>query len=116
MSVTAARRSSSASSNLNAFIVARETEAEARETVEEIIDKADVEAVKGFGEAVKQAGQSAADKRGMWEDSDFKDLVRYNDGFRTGLIGRRRSITWPRGAADSSLARDRAWPGAGGIS
>jgi dimethylsulfone monooxygenase len=72
---------------LNAFIVARETEAEARETVEEIIDKADVEAVKGFGEAVKQAGQSAADKKGMWQDSDFKDLVQYNDGFRTGLIG-----------------------------
>lgn len=72
---------------LNAFIVARETEAEARETVAEIIDKADVEAVHGFGEAVKQAGQSAADKRGMWQDSDFEDLVQYNDGFRTGLIG-----------------------------
>jgi FMNH2-dependent dimethyl sulfone monooxygenase len=72
---------------LNAFIVARETEAEARETVEEIIDKADVEAVKGFGDAVKQAGQSTGDKRGMWQDSDFKDLVQYNDGFRTGLIG-----------------------------
>jgi FMNH2-dependent dimethyl sulfone monooxygenase len=72
---------------LNAFIVARETEAEARETVEEIIDKADVEAVKGFGDAVKQAGQSTGDKRGMWQDSDFRDLVQYNDGFRTGLIG-----------------------------
>ena len=72
---------------LNAFIVARETEAEARETVEEIIAKADVEAVKGFGDAVKQAGQSTGDKRGMWQDSDFKDLVQYNDGFRTGLIG-----------------------------
>jgi FMNH2-dependent dimethyl sulfone monooxygenase len=72
---------------LNAFIVARETEAEARETVEEIIDKADSEAVKGFGDAVKQAGQSTADKRGMWQDSEFKDLVQYNDGFRTGLIG-----------------------------
>jgi len=72
---------------LNAFIVARETEAEAREVVEEIIDKADVEAVKGFGDAVKQAGQSTGDKRGMWQDSDFKDLVQYNDGFRTGLIG-----------------------------
>ena len=72
---------------LNAFIVARETEAEARETVEEIIDKADTEAVKGFGDAVKQAGQSTGDKRGMWQDSEFKDLVQYNDGFRTGLIG-----------------------------
>jgi FMNH2-dependent dimethyl sulfone monooxygenase len=23
----------------------------------------------------------------MWQDSEFKDLVQYNDGFRTGLIG-----------------------------
>jgi dimethylsulfone monooxygenase len=46
-----------------------------------------VDAVKGFGEAVKQAGQSTADKRGMWADSSFEDLVQYNDGFKTGLIG-----------------------------
>ncbi len=72
---------------LNAFVVARESEAEAREVVEEIIAKADEQAVKGFGDAVKQAGQSTGDKRGMWQDSDFKDLVQYNDGFRTGLIG-----------------------------
>lgn len=72
---------------LNAFIVARETEAEAREVVQEIIEKADTEAVEGFGAAVKQAGQSTSDGRGMWQDSDFKDLVQYNDGFRTGLIG-----------------------------
>ena len=45
------------------------------------------EAVEGFGGAVKQAGQSTGDKRGMWQDSDFRDLVQYNDGFRTGLIG-----------------------------
>lgn len=72
---------------LNAFVVARETEAEAREVVEEIIAKADTEAVKGFGDAVKQAGRSTGDKKGMWQDSEFKDLVQYNDGFRTGLIG-----------------------------
>ena len=23
----------------------------------------------------------------MWQDSEFKDLVQYNDGFRSGLIG-----------------------------
>ena len=23
----------------------------------------------------------------MWADSQFKDLVQYNDGFRTGLVG-----------------------------
>lgn len=55
--------------------------------VDEIIAKADVEKVTNFGEAVKQAGASTADKKGMWADSDFKDLLQYNDGFRTGLIG-----------------------------
>jgi FMNH2-dependent dimethyl sulfone monooxygenase len=72
---------------LNAFIVARDTQAEARAVVEEIIAKADREAVEGFGAAVKQAGQSSSDGRGMWQDSEFKDLVQYNDGFRSGLIG-----------------------------
>jgi dimethylsulfone monooxygenase len=72
---------------LNAFIVARDSESDAREVVEEIIAKADREAVEGFGAAVKQAGQSTSDKRGMWQDSEFKDLVQYNDGFRSGLIG-----------------------------
>ncbi|UJH70114.1 hypothetical protein L0A91_13055 [Ornithinimicrobium sp. INDO-MA30-4] len=55
--------------------------------VEEIIAKADVEKVNNFGTAVKQAGAATADKKGMWADSEFKDLVQYNDGFRTGLIG-----------------------------
>lgn len=34
-----------------------------------------------------QGGNSTADKRGMWADSTFEDLVQYNDGFRTQLIG-----------------------------
>ena len=72
---------------VNGFMVARDTEAEAHAVLDEIIAKADVEAVEGFGGAVKQAGQSTGDKKGMWQDSDFKDLVQYNDGFRTGLIG-----------------------------
>ncbi|MGD8148698.1 dimethylsulfone monooxygenase SfnG [Ornithinimicrobium sp. Y1694] len=72
---------------LNGFAVVRDTEAEAREVVEEIIAKADVAKVNDFGRAVKQAGQSTLDKKGMWADSDFRDLVQYNDGFRTGLIG-----------------------------
>lgn len=41
----------------------------------------------GFRDAVQQAGQSTADGKGMWHDSSFEDLVQYNDGFRTGLIG-----------------------------
>jgi FMNH2-dependent dimethyl sulfone monooxygenase len=72
---------------VNGFMVARDDESEAHATLEEIIAKADPEAVKGFGDAVKQAGQSTGDRRGMWQDSDFSDLVQYNDGFRTGLIG-----------------------------
>jgi len=72
---------------VNGFVIARDTEAEAREVLREIIDKADREAVEGFGSAVKQAGQSTGDKKGMWQDSEFADLVQYNDGFRTGLIG-----------------------------
>ena len=41
----------------------------------------------GFRSAVQQAGNATADKRGMWADSTFEDLVQYNDGFRTQLIG-----------------------------
>src|SRR5215469_6044397 len=72
---------------LNGFVIVRDTEKEARDTLREIIAKAHVEAVEGFGAAVKQAGQSTADKKGMWADSSFEDLVQYNDGFRTQLIG-----------------------------
>jgi FMNH2-dependent dimethyl sulfone monooxygenase len=72
---------------VNGFVVARDAEAEARDVLREIIDRADREAVEGFGSAVKQAGQSTGDKKGMWQDSEFADLVQYNDGFRTGLVG-----------------------------
>jgi FMNH2-dependent dimethyl sulfone monooxygenase len=72
---------------LNGFVIVRDTEGEARETLREIVAKAHVEAVEGFGAAVKQAGQSTSDKKGMWADSSFEDLVQYNDGFRTQLIG-----------------------------
>ena len=72
---------------LNAFIIARDSEAEARAVLHEIIAKADVEAVQGFGEAVKQAGKSAPEREGMWAQSNFDDLVQYNDGFKTGLVG-----------------------------
>ncbi|WP_329439718.1 dimethyl sulfone monooxygenase SfnG [Streptomyces sp. NBC_01426] len=72
---------------LNGFLIARDTEAEAREVLREIVAKANTEAVHGFGSAVRQAGRSTADGKGMWQDSTFEDLVQYNDGFRTGLIG-----------------------------
>ncbi|MDB4973634.1 MAG: Alkanesulfonate monooxygenase, FMNH(2)-dependent protein [Myxococcaceae bacterium] len=72
---------------LNAFVIARDSEREAKDVLHEIIAKADTEAVHGFGEAVKQAGKSSAEREGMWSDSNFEDLVQYNDGFKTGLIG-----------------------------
>ncbi len=72
---------------LNGFIIARDTEAEARDTLREIIAKANRPAVEGFKNAVQQAGASTASKDGMWADSTFEDLVQYNDGFRSQLIG-----------------------------
>jgi dimethylsulfone monooxygenase len=72
---------------LNGFIIARDTEKEAKEVLREIVAKANRPAVEGFRSAVQQAGNSTPDKRGMWADSTFEDLVQYNDGFRTQLIG-----------------------------
>ncbi|MBF4160224.1 dimethylsulfone monooxygenase SfnG [Nocardioides acrostichi] len=93
---------------VNGFMVARDTEAEAREVLREIVDKADREAVEGFGSAVTQAGRSTADGKGMWADSDFSDMVQYNDGFRTGLIGTpeqvaERLLTYKRLGVDLML-------------
>ncbi len=93
---------------VNGFMVARDTEAEAHAVLEEIIAKADVEAVEGFGAAVKQAGRSTGDGKGMWQDSDFADLVQYNDGFRTGLVGTpeqvaRRMLEYKRRGVDLVL-------------
>jgi FMNH2-dependent dimethyl sulfone monooxygenase len=72
---------------LNGLIIARDTEKEAKDVLREIIAKANRPAVDGFRNAVQQAGASTADKKGMWADSTYQDLVQYNDGFRTQLIG-----------------------------
>jgi FMNH2-dependent dimethyl sulfone monooxygenase len=72
---------------VNAFAIARETEKEARETVAEIIEKADPEAVNAFGHEVKNAGKASPEGKGNWAESSFQDLVQYNDGFKTNLIG-----------------------------
>jgi len=72
---------------VNAFIIARETEREAKAELQAIIDHADAEAVNAFGGAVKQAGQASPEGDGMWSKSTFNDLVQYNDGFKTNLIG-----------------------------
>jgi FMNH2-dependent dimethyl sulfone monooxygenase len=77
---------------LNAFIIARDTEAEAQDVLRKIIEQADVEAVHGFGEAVKQAGKASPQGEGMWAQSKFDDLVQYNDGFKSGLVGTPQQI------------------------
>lgn len=72
---------------LNGFVIARDSEKEARETLREIVAKAHRPAVEGFAAAVKEAGASTNDGKGMWADSSFEDLIQYNDGFKTELIG-----------------------------
>ncbi len=72
---------------LNGFVIARDTEEEAIRVLQEIQGKADKEAVEAFGDAVKNAGASTTNKTGMWANSKFEDLVQYNDGFKTKLIG-----------------------------
>jgi FMNH2-dependent dimethyl sulfone monooxygenase len=66
-SARAAGRTQRVKFGLNGFVIARDTEREAQD--------------------VQQAGASTGDGKGMWSDSTFRDLVQYNDGFRTGLIG-----------------------------
>jgi len=77
---------------VNAFIIARDTEEEARAVLQDIIDQANPEAVHAFGDAVKQAGQASPEKEGNWAKSTFEDLVQYNDGFKTNLIGTPQQI------------------------
>jgi FMNH2-dependent dimethyl sulfone monooxygenase len=72
---------------VNAFAIARESEEEAKEVLAEIIAKADPEAVNAFGHEVKNAGKASPEGEGNWAKSTFEDLVQYNDGFRTNLIG-----------------------------
>jgi dimethylsulfone monooxygenase len=93
----------------NAFIIARDTEAEARDVHAEIVTKADPAAVAGFADAVKQAGQSTADGVGNWAKSKSADLVQPNDGFKTNLIGTpeevaRRIVELKRAGIDLVLA------------
>src|SRR5438552_18022814 len=72
---------------VNAFAIARESEDEARDVLAQIIDQADPEAVNAFGHEVKNAGKASPEGEGNWAKSNFEDLVQYNDGFRSNLIG-----------------------------
>ena len=72
---------------LNGFVIVRDTEEEAKQVLRDIVEQANEEAVLGFKDSVKQAGQSTKESKGMWAESTYDDLVQYNDGFKTGLIG-----------------------------
>ena len=72
---------------VNAFVIARDTEEEAKRVLAEIIAKADPEAVNAFGHEAKNAGKASPEGEGNWAKSTFEDLVQYNDGFRSNLIG-----------------------------
>jgi FMNH2-dependent dimethyl sulfone monooxygenase len=94
---------------MNGFVIARDTEEEARKVLAEIIENADVEAVKAFGDAVKQAGKASPEGQGNWATSSFDDLVQYNDGFRPNLVGTpeqiaRRIIEYKEVGVDLLLA------------
>ncbi|MGV8293880.1 hypothetical protein ACV36C_33835, partial [Pseudomonas aeruginosa] len=74
---------------------------------------ADYEAVNAFGDAVKQAGKASPEGDGNWAKSTFEDLVQYNDGFKTNLIGTPRQIAERivalKAAAVAVQAASRAW-------
>ncbi|PWW43252.1 MULTISPECIES: dimethylsulfone monooxygenase SfnG [Paenibacillus] len=72
---------------VNAFVIVRDTEEEALEVLRQIILHAAPEAVEGFRSQVQFAGKASPEQEGMWANSNFDDLVQYNDGFKTGLIG-----------------------------
>ena len=66
---------------VNAFVIARETEEEARNEYEFIISRANVQAIEAFKEKTKEA-------KGMWKHlDDISSFVGMNEGLRTGLIG-----------------------------
>ena len=77
---------------VNAFVIARDTEDEAKAVLAEIIAKANPDAVNAFGHEVKNAGAASPEKEGNWAKSTFEDLVQYNDGFKTNLIGTPQQI------------------------
>lgn len=77
---------------VNAFAIVHECEEEAKAVLAEIIAKANPEAVNAFGHEVKNAGKASPEGEGNWAKSSFEDLVQYNDGFRSNLIGTPRQV------------------------
>lgn len=83
----AARNGHAVRVGVNAFAIARDTEQEAKAVLAEIIEKANPDAVQGFAHEVKNAGNASPEGEGNWAKSSLDDLVQYNDGFRSNLIG-----------------------------
>ena len=46
----------------------------------------------GFAHEVKNAGKASPEGEGNWAKSSFEDLVQYNDGFKSNLIGTPQQI------------------------
>jgi len=72
---------------VNGFVIARDSEQEAQQVLQQILDQANPDAVKGFRDEVKNAGSASPEGEGNWAKSTLEDLVQYNDGFKTNLIG-----------------------------
>jgi len=77
---------------VNGFVIARQSEQEAQQVLQEILNHANPDAVKGFQHEVKNAGSASPEGEGNWARSTLEDLVQYNDGFKTNLIGTPQQI------------------------
>jgi FMNH2-dependent dimethyl sulfone monooxygenase len=77
---------------INSFALLKNTEAEAKHLLEKIIDGAEKETLESFKEQVQEAGNASPEGEGMWDDAELEDLVQWNNGFRTGLIGTKQQI------------------------
>ncbi|MFG0430041.1 dimethylsulfone monooxygenase SfnG [Serratia liquefaciens] len=77
---------------VNGFVIARQTEQEAQSVLRDILDNANPDAVNGFQSEVKNAGSASPEGEGNWAKSTLEDLVQYNDGFKTNLIGTPQQI------------------------
>ncbi|WP_255356243.1 MULTISPECIES: LLM class flavin-dependent oxidoreductase [unclassified Wolbachia] len=77
---------------VNGFAIVRKTEEDARQVLQEILAHADFEAVQDFHHEVQNAGNASPEREGNWAKSTFEDLVQYNDGFKTNLIGTPQQI------------------------
>jgi dimethylsulfone monooxygenase len=83
----AAKNGHSVKIGVNGFAIVRPSEAEAQNVLAEILEQADPDAVRAFHHEVQNAGNASPEREGNWAKSTFADLVQYNDGFKTGLIG-----------------------------